>query len=142
MPMLDERASESSVQPLHRFAFDQKNGSFAPCVPYGGSAAESGTIAPGGLREADCLQKRSEGYANISMATSDNWRSSRTCLFPVLCGFGLCFGYALLGACWLFRRFEGTIREQVRWTIPHLFYMAIAIFVAAFGTLATRSGPI
>ena len=48
MPMLDERASESSVQPLHRFAFDQRIGSFAPCVPYGGSAVESGTIAPSG----------------------------------------------------------------------------------------------
>jgi transcriptional regulator GlxA family with amidase domain len=45
MPMLDERASESSVQPLHRFAFDKQIGSFAPCVPY---AAESGTIAPSG----------------------------------------------------------------------------------------------
>lgn len=48
MPMLDERASESSVQPLHRFAFDQRIGSFAPCVPYGGSAVEIGTIAPSG----------------------------------------------------------------------------------------------
>jgi transcriptional regulator GlxA family with amidase domain len=48
MPMLDERASESSVQPLCRFAFDQQIGSFAPCVPHGGSAAESGTIVPSG----------------------------------------------------------------------------------------------
>ncbi len=45
MPMLDEWASESSVQPLHRVAFDQQIGSFATCVPYGGRAAESGTIA-------------------------------------------------------------------------------------------------
>ena len=48
MPMLDDRASESSVQPLRRFAFDQQIGSFAPCVPYGGSPAESGAIASGG----------------------------------------------------------------------------------------------
>jgi len=46
MPMLDQRASESSVQPLHRFAFDQQIGSFAPCVPCGDSAAERGPIAP------------------------------------------------------------------------------------------------
>jgi hypothetical protein len=48
MPMLDERAGERSVQPLHRFAFDQQIGSFAPRVPCGGSTAESGTIAPSG----------------------------------------------------------------------------------------------
>ena len=48
MPMLDERARESSVQPLRGFAFDQQIGSFAPCVPHGGSAAESGTIVPSG----------------------------------------------------------------------------------------------
>jgi transcriptional regulator GlxA family with amidase domain len=48
MPILDERASESSARPLHRFTFDQQTGSFAPRVPYGGSAAESGTIAPSG----------------------------------------------------------------------------------------------
>ncbi|MBR1236993.1 helix-turn-helix domain-containing protein [Bradyrhizobium sp. AUGA SZCCT0182] len=47
MPMLDERASESSAQPVHRFAFDQQIGSFAPCVPYGGSGTESGAIALG-----------------------------------------------------------------------------------------------
>jgi hypothetical protein len=73
MPMLDERASGSSVQPLHRFAFDQQIGSFAPCVPYGGSAARGVARSPPvAMRAADCLQGRSEGYANISMATSDN----------------------------------------------------------------------
>jgi AraC-like DNA-binding protein len=48
MPMLDERASESFVPPLHRFTFNQQIGPFAPCVPYGGSAAESGAIVPSG----------------------------------------------------------------------------------------------
>lgn len=54
MSMLDEPVSESSAQPLDRVAFDQQIGSFAPCAPYGGSAAQSGMIpsigrARGGL---------------------------------------------------------------------------------------------
>jgi hypothetical protein len=31
--------------------------------------------------------------------------------FAVLCGVGLCLGYALLGACWLVKKCEGEIRE-------------------------------
>ena len=31
--------------------------------------------------------------------------------FAVLCGIGLCLGYALLGACWLVRKCEGDVRE-------------------------------
>src|ERR1700758_5228002 len=31
--------------------------------------------------------------------------------FAVLCGLGLCFGYALLGACWLINKCEGEVRE-------------------------------
>src|SRR5271154_5611329 len=31
--------------------------------------------------------------------------------FAALCGLGLCLGYALLGACWLVKKSEGTIRE-------------------------------
>src|SRR5215831_7607268 len=32
--------------------------------------------------------------------------------FAVLCGIGLCLGYALLGACWLVRKCEGDVREE------------------------------
>jgi cytochrome d ubiquinol oxidase subunit II len=53
-------------------------------------------------------------------------------LFAVLCGLGLCFGYALLGACWLLREYEGTIREQVRWTIPHLAGGLLGFFIFFF----------
>jgi cytochrome bd ubiquinol oxidase subunit II len=53
-------------------------------------------------------------------------------LFAVLCGLGLCFGYALLGACWLLREYEGTIREQVRWTIPHLAGGLLGFFIFLF----------
>jgi hypothetical protein len=55
MPMLDERASESSVQLLHQFAFDQKIGSFAPCVPYGSSA---GARSVADSRPRVCLASR------------------------------------------------------------------------------------
>lgn len=53
-------------------------------------------------------------------------------LFAVLCGSGLCFGYALLGACWLFRQHEGAIREQLRWTIPHLAGGLLGFFIFLF----------
>jgi cytochrome d ubiquinol oxidase subunit II len=118
-------------------------------------------------------------------------------LFAMLCGLGLCFAYALLGACWLLKTYEGDVREHARWLVPHLaggllgffvflffyvivdlqvllrwveqpyflalpatgivaafllavtvrhepqlpFYMAIAIFAAAFGTLAISFWP-
>ena len=32
--------------------------------------------------------------------------------FAVMCGVGLCLGYALLGACWLVRKCEGEVRED------------------------------
>src|ERR1700722_7779477 len=31
--------------------------------------------------------------------------------FAVLCGIGLCLGYALLGACWLVKKCEGEVRD-------------------------------
>src|SRR3981081_1380221 len=40
--------------------------------------------------------------------------------FAVLCGIGLCLGYALLGACWLVRKCEGEVREVARGQIPVL----------------------
>ena len=32
--------------------------------------------------------------------------------FALMCGVGLCLGYALLGACWLVRKGEGELRES------------------------------
>jgi cytochrome d ubiquinol oxidase subunit II len=40
--------------------------------------------------------------------------------FAVLCGIGLCVGYALLGACWLVRKCEREVREQAYRLIPYL----------------------
>ena len=41
-------------------------------------------------------------------------------LFALLCGVGLCFGYALLGACWLINKCEGAVRETAYRQIPYL----------------------
>jgi cytochrome d ubiquinol oxidase subunit II len=48
--------------------------------------------------------------------------------FAVLCGIGLCLGYALLGACWLVRKCEGEIREEAWRQIPYLA-MGVLIFL-------------
>jgi cytochrome d ubiquinol oxidase subunit II len=38
--------------------------------------------------------------------------------FAVLCGIGLCLGYALLGACWLAKKCDAEVRDAVRRQIP------------------------
>ena len=40
--------------------------------------------------------------------------------FAMLCGVGLCLGYALLGACWLVRKCEGDVRDAAYRLIPYL----------------------
>jgi cytochrome d ubiquinol oxidase subunit II len=40
--------------------------------------------------------------------------------FAVLCGVGLCLGYALLGASWLVRKCDGDIRDAAWRQIPYL----------------------
>jgi len=49
--------------------------------------------------------------------------------FAVLCGIGLCFGYALLGGCWLARKCEGDVRETAYRFIP---YLAGGLFIFLF----------
>ncbi len=44
----------------------------------------------------------------------------------MLCGIGLCVGYALLGACWLVRKSEGDVREEAYRVIP---YLSLALLV-------------
>jgi cytochrome d ubiquinol oxidase subunit II len=46
--------------------------------------------------------------------------------FSVLCGIGLCVGYALLGACWLVGKCDADVREAAYRQIPAL---AIALLV-------------
>ena len=49
--------------------------------------------------------------------------------FALLCGFALCVGYALLGACWLIGKDEGVLRDRLYGTIRR-YVIVIAILVA------------
>ena len=55
--------------------------------------------------------------------------------FAVLCGVGLCVGYALLGACWLVRKCEGEIRSAayryIRFLAGGLFAFLVVVFIYA-----------
>ena len=52
--------------------------------------------------------------------------------FAVLCGIGLCLGYALLGACWLVNKCEAEIREVSYRLIPNLAVGVLAFLVVVF----------
>jgi cytochrome bd-type quinol oxidase subunit 2 len=57
--------------------------------------------------------------------------------FAVLCGVGLCVGYALLCACWLVRKSDGDVREDAYRIIPYLslalLVFPIVVFMYALG---------
>ncbi|HTC10565.1 MAG TPA: cytochrome d ubiquinol oxidase subunit II [Acetobacteraceae bacterium] len=52
--------------------------------------------------------------------------------FAVLCGIGLCLGYALLGACWLVRKCEHEVRDFAWRQIPRLAGGVLIFLVAVF----------
>jgi len=52
--------------------------------------------------------------------------------FAVLCGIGLCLGYALLGSCWLVQKCEGDVREAAYRLIPYLAVGLLAFLVVVF----------
>jgi cytochrome bd ubiquinol oxidase subunit II len=52
--------------------------------------------------------------------------------FTVLCGAGLCLGYALLGACWLVRKSEGTVQTVCFRLIPVLSLITLAALAMVF----------
>jgi cytochrome d ubiquinol oxidase subunit II len=52
--------------------------------------------------------------------------------FAVLCGAGLCLGYALLGACWLVRNTEGRLQAAAYRLIPVLSLASIAVLGVVF----------
>jgi cytochrome d ubiquinol oxidase subunit II len=53
--------------------------------------------------------------------------------FAVLCGIGLCLGYAVLGACWLIRKCEGDIRDAAYRLIPRLSVGLLVFLIVVFG---------
>jgi cytochrome bd ubiquinol oxidase subunit II len=52
--------------------------------------------------------------------------------FAVLCGIGLCFGYTLLGACWLIRKCDGDVRAAAYRQVPYLAIGLLIFLVAVF----------
>jgi cytochrome d ubiquinol oxidase subunit II len=52
--------------------------------------------------------------------------------FAVLCGIGLCLGYALLGACWLVKKCEGEVRDLAWRQIPKLAISMLIFLVVVF----------
>jgi cytochrome bd ubiquinol oxidase subunit II len=52
--------------------------------------------------------------------------------FAVLCGIGLCLGYALLGACWLVKKCEDDLRDEAYRLIPYLAISLLAFLFAVF----------
>ena len=52
--------------------------------------------------------------------------------FPVLTGVGLVLGYALLGACWIVLKTEGTMRDWAYARIPWLVAAVFAVLGLAF----------
>jgi cytochrome d ubiquinol oxidase subunit II len=52
--------------------------------------------------------------------------------FAVLCGMGLCLGYALLGACWLVRKCEGEVRDAAYRLIPYLSLGLLVFLMVVF----------
>jgi cytochrome d ubiquinol oxidase subunit II len=53
--------------------------------------------------------------------------------FALMCGVGLCLGYALLGACWLVRKSEGDLRESAYRLIPYLSIGLFIFLIVVFG---------
>jgi cytochrome d ubiquinol oxidase subunit II len=52
--------------------------------------------------------------------------------FALLCGVGLCIGYALLGACWLVRKCHGDVRDLSYRLIPALAFALLLFLIAVF----------
>src|SRR5579863_7309401 len=53
--------------------------------------------------------------------------------FALLCGVGLCIGYALLGACWLVRKCHGDVRDSAYRLIPVLSAALLLFLIVVFG---------
>ena len=52
--------------------------------------------------------------------------------FSILCGIGLCLGYALLGACWLVQKCHSEVRDAARRQIPVLATAVLAFLIIVF----------
>jgi cytochrome d ubiquinol oxidase subunit II len=62
--------------------------------------------------------------------------------FSVLCGIGLCLGYALLGACWLVRECDGEVRDVAHRQIRVLAIGVLAFLIVVFVYALAKHLPI
>src|SRR6202023_419360 len=62
--------------------------------------------------------------------------------FAVLCGIGLCLGYALLGACWLAEKSDGEVRDVAHRQISVLALGVLAFLVVVFAYALAENLPI
>ncbi|MEW6254659.1 MAG: cytochrome d ubiquinol oxidase subunit II [Pseudomonadota bacterium] len=52
--------------------------------------------------------------------------------FSLFCGLGLCIGYALMGACWVAGKSDGTLRDFCLRVLPGLMAALLAFLLAVF----------
>jgi cytochrome bd ubiquinol oxidase subunit II len=62
--------------------------------------------------------------------------------FAVLCGIGLCLGYALLGACWLAKKCDAEVRDVAHRQISILAVGVLAFLVLVFAYALAEHLPI
>ena len=62
--------------------------------------------------------------------------------FAVLCGIGLCLGYALLSACWLVKKCDAEVRDVAHRQIPVLALGVLAFLVVVFAYALAEHLPI
>jgi cytochrome d ubiquinol oxidase subunit II len=62
--------------------------------------------------------------------------------FAMLCGIGLCVGYALLGACWLVRKCEGEVRDEAYRLIPYLSGALLVFLIIVFAYALADDLPV
>jgi cytochrome d ubiquinol oxidase subunit II len=62
--------------------------------------------------------------------------------FAVLCGIGLCVGYALLGACWLVRKCEAEVRDAAYRLIPYLAAALLVFLIVVFAYALAEDLPV
>jgi cytochrome d ubiquinol oxidase subunit II len=62
--------------------------------------------------------------------------------FAVLCGIGLCVGYALLGASWLVNKCEAEVRDVGWRQIPYLAIGALAFLIIVFSYALAQHLPL
>ncbi|RXG86209.1 cytochrome d ubiquinol oxidase subunit II [Bradyrhizobium vignae] len=62
--------------------------------------------------------------------------------FSVLCGIGLCLGYALLGAAWLVQKCHSGVRDRARRQIPVLALAVLAFLIVVFAHALISNLPI